>query len=324
MGPTSPLNPANIGAIQIASPVSFLLFGILTSQTYTYFTRFPTDFRAIKFLVAFLWINEATHAGCIAHALYTYTILDYGSPELLSAATPDSLYASLLIGIFIVVCVQGFFQFRIHALYNKPYLPIVSGMMSIGSLTAGLVLFIHTVPAASRKLSLQNEIDKEFKDFFTLFWAVTTTNDLTITAVLLFFFIKRRSDVHHRTKPLVDKLIAATIETGFMTCVVATAGFGCFITDVADFKWVALGVIHPHLYSISVVTSLNSRMTLCAMNDGTFEVFSTQTNLIRVLNEPLPADTVQITISKFVVSDAGDPEGDAETRKTAREYENAA
>ncbi|KAK7036112.1 hypothetical protein R3P38DRAFT_2910656 [Favolaschia claudopus] len=315
MGPTSPLNPANIGAIQIASLVSFLLFGILTSQIYTYFTRFPADSRAIKFLVAFLWINEAAHAGCIAHALYTYTILDYGHPELLGAATPNSLNTSMLIAIFVVVCVQGFFQFRIYALYKKLYLPIVSGVMSIGSLTAGLVLFVHTVPDASRNLSLQNEIDKEFKDFFTLFWAVTAANDLTITAVLLYFFIKQRSDVHHRTKALVDKLIAATIETGLLTCVVAMACFGSFLTDLTDFKWVAIFVIHPHLYSISVITSLNSRITLRAMNDATFQLFSTQTNRIRVLNEPLSTDGVQMTISKFVVADPEDPESGAENRK---------
>ncbi|KAK7036111.1 hypothetical protein R3P38DRAFT_3392050, partial [Favolaschia claudopus] len=229
----SPLNPANIGAVQIASLISFLLFGIVTSQTYTYFTRFPADSRAIKLLVR-ISINEAAHAGCIGHALYTYAILDYGHPELLGAATPKSLDASMLIGIFVVVCVQGFFQFRIHALYRKPYLPVICGVMSVGSLTAGLIVFGHSISVASRDLSLQAEVDKEFKNFFTLFWVLTTTNDLTITAILLFFFIKQRSDAHHRTKALVDKLIAATIETGLLTCVVAMACFGCFITDFAD------------------------------------------------------------------------------------------
>ncbi|KAK7020354.1 hypothetical protein R3P38DRAFT_2967887 [Favolaschia claudopus] len=240
---------------------------------------------------------------------------------------PNSMDVSLLIGIFIVVCVQGFFQFRIHALYKKPYLPIICGIMSLGSLTAGLVVFVHSTAKVARNssLSLQNEIgDKLFQGFFKLFWAVTTTNDLTITAVLLFFFIKQRSDAHHRTKALVDKLIAATIETGLLTCVVAMACFGSFLTDFTDFKWVAILVIHPHLYSISVITSLNSRITLRAMNDATFQIFSTQTNRIRVLNEPLSTDGgVQMTISKFVVADHDEFKGDTETGKTAREYEAA-
>ncbi|KAK7036110.1 hypothetical protein R3P38DRAFT_3183909 [Favolaschia claudopus] len=59
------------------------------------------------------------------------------------------------------------------------------------------------------------------------------------------------------------------------------------------------------------------------MNDATVQLFSTQTNRIRFLNEPPSTDGVQMTISKFAVADPEDSKEGAGPRKTAQEYENA-
>ena len=48
---TSAYSMCTLGALQIGVLVSYLLFGVTTTQTYIYYGRFPDDSRGLKFLV---------------------------------------------------------------------------------------------------------------------------------------------------------------------------------------------------------------------------------------------------------------------------------
>ncbi|KAJ7788663.1 hypothetical protein B0H14DRAFT_3503961 [Mycena olivaceomarginata] len=48
------LNP-NTGAYEIGVLLSYVLFGVTTTQAYLYYTRFPEDSRKLKALVVFVW-----------------------------------------------------------------------------------------------------------------------------------------------------------------------------------------------------------------------------------------------------------------------------
>ncbi|KAK7036121.1 hypothetical protein R3P38DRAFT_2910689 [Favolaschia claudopus] len=285
-------NPqSTIGAFQISALISFVFFGILTCQTYTYFSRFSKDSWAIKFLVVFAYANEVGHAICTGHAIYTYTILDYGHPErLLDGAVPKSLGASLLFGLAIVFCVQSCFAYKIYALYKKPYIPVPCFAASTAGAICGLVLFVNTILMTTLRSGIHTQ-----KWLLTIFWALTAVNDLAITAALSFFFIKHRSAVHKSTKVLVDRLTVWTLETGLLTSIVAMTCFACFTTNPDNFVWVAFFVLHPQLYSMSLMASLHSRATL---RDAT-------SSSIRFQNVPLSLDGIQMTVSKVVASNFG-------------------
>ncbi|KAJ7773791.1 hypothetical protein B0H16DRAFT_1713647 [Mycena metata] len=48
----------NIGAFQIGVLVSYLLAGVMITQTYMYYSHFPEDSRRLKVLVGFVWSRQ--------------------------------------------------------------------------------------------------------------------------------------------------------------------------------------------------------------------------------------------------------------------------
>jgi len=202
-----PFNPdTTIGAYQIGVLVSYLLFGVTTAQVYIYYSRFPDDTRKLKALVAFVWVCEVAHALCIAHALYVFTISDYGHPERFLLISPQSVEASTFFAGCIGSCVQGFFAYRIYAFSENLYIPILSWAMSFLRLLGATVSF-----ATALKMSSVAGYEVQWGWLFTALWVVGFVNDLTITVTLVFFLLRQRSNAYKRTGAVVDKLIAWTI-----------------------------------------------------------------------------------------------------------------
>ncbi|KAJ7867156.1 hypothetical protein B0H13DRAFT_2560281 [Mycena leptocephala] len=106
MDPAVSLNlNTTLGAFQIGVLVSYVLFGVTTTQTYIYYSRFPDDSLKLKVLVAFVWICEVGHALCIGHSLYVYTISDYAHPERVLGPAPKSLETTSIFSGVIGACV---------------------------------------------------------------------------------------------------------------------------------------------------------------------------------------------------------------------------
>ncbi|KAJ7222165.1 hypothetical protein GGX14DRAFT_428160, partial [Mycena pura] len=132
----------SLGAYQIGVLVSYGLFGVVTTQTYTYFTRFPDDSVETKTLVGFLWLCEAVHALCIAATLYSYTITGYGDPKRLLHA-PSTLFIAIFFSGIIDGSVQSFFALRIYLLSRKVYIPCICWVLSFLRILGTTVAFVE-------------------------------------------------------------------------------------------------------------------------------------------------------------------------------------
>ncbi|KAF7350337.1 hypothetical protein MVEN_01338400 [Mycena venus] len=257
-------NPnTTIGAYQIGALVSYLLFGVTITQVYIYYSRFPDDSRKLKALVVFVSVCEAAHALCIGHTLYVFTISDYGHPERFLQISPQSVEAATFFTGCIGSCVQGFFAYRIYALSRKPYIPILSWGMSFLRLLGATASF-----ATALKMDSVVSYEVQWDWLFLALWIVGIVNDLTITVTLVVFFLRQRRYAHNRTGAIVEKLIAWTIETGMMTSFSEIIPLICFVTMERNFIWLALTIVSAPLFSNSLLTSLNSRVTLRAMNNN--------------------------------------------------------
>ncbi|KAJ6540208.1 hypothetical protein DFH09DRAFT_1323225 [Mycena vulgaris] len=87
-----------IGAVEVGVLISYVLFGVTTTQAYIYYGRFPEDSWRLKLLarlatVAFVWFCELAHAICIGHSIYVITVSDYGHPERLVRILESSMVA---------------------------------------------------------------------------------------------------------------------------------------------------------------------------------------------------------------------------------------
>ncbi|KAJ7027474.1 hypothetical protein C8F04DRAFT_1122183 [Mycena alexandri] len=230
-------NPDNtLGAFQIGVLISYVLFGVLTTQTYVYYGRFQSsDTLNLKAMIAFIWTCELAQALCIGHALYKWTISSFGVPL---PVPPKSFDASIFFSGIIAACVQGFFSFRIWTLSRKPYIPGIAYTLSFLRLVIGAAVFI----TALRMTSLQI-FEARFGWLITTAASIGAANDLLITTTLVFVLRGQRTEIQPRSLPLVDKLIVWTMETGLMTSVASIATLICFLTMKSNLIWAAVFVV---------------------------------------------------------------------------------
>ncbi|KAF7343441.1 hypothetical protein MVEN_01776800 [Mycena venus] len=271
---------STLGALLIGTLVSYTLFGVTTIQAYLYYVGFPNDSRKLKVLVALVWSLEMAHSICIGQTLYEWLISDYMHPERLDYL-PMGLSLSGFFNACIAMCVQGFYSFRIYTLWKSLYIPILSCILVLSRLilNIALIFFGQGVPIETFK--------KRSGWALNVNWATGTANDLIIATTLVYWLYRQRDDGNQRrvlTVALVNKIIKWTIRldwgsseagcafTSFalsdgLNSATTTITLICFLTMRASYAWVAVYVVQARLYSNSVLSSLNSRATLRAMDE---------------------------------------------------------
>ncbi|KAF8179545.1 hypothetical protein K438DRAFT_1725811, partial [Mycena galopus ATCC 62051] len=246
-----------IGAYQIGVLISYALLGMTTTQAYIYYSRFPKDPKILKFLVALVWSCEIAHAACIAHTLYTYTVQDYGKPELLNRI-PASFVTSIFFTGLVSACVQGFFAYRIYVLSGRWYFLCILWVLSGLRCACAMVIFV----AGLRHPESIINLEAEWGWAITTAWGVSVATDLAITGTLVLLLTRQRTNGQKKTVAVVDKIITWTIETGLLTSGCGIIILICFQLMKDNLIWAAAFVISARLFSNSLLASLNSRTTL--------------------------------------------------------------
>ncbi|KAF7342420.1 hypothetical protein MVEN_01831000 [Mycena venus] len=277
-----------IGAYQIGVLISYVLLGVTTTQTYIYYSRFPEDPAILKALVAFVWVCEVAHAICIAHALYQFTILDFGNPERLFSRLPISLDVAIFFSALIEQSVLGFFSFRIYTLSKKLYVPILIVLVTSVRLLGSMVTFVVTL----RLPSLQS-YTAHWGWLSIAQWCAGVFNDVLTTAALVVLLYNQRTSAQRRTVALVDKIIVWTIETGMLTSASAIFMMIFYLTMKERMIWLAAFVVAARMYSNSLLASLNSREALRSMK-------TTQVSLQSLASRP-GIEILQTTTTNAVV-----------------------
>ncbi|KAF7349018.1 hypothetical protein MVEN_01423000 [Mycena venus] len=254
----------SIGAMEIGVLVSYVLLGVTITQVYIYYTRFPDDSRTLKSLVAFVGLCEIAHAVCIGLALYEYTVSAYGDPEDLGLALAKSFDTAVFFSGVIYASVQSFFSYRIYMLSKKIFIACVIWICIFLRFVGTAVSYGAGVRMASDPLP---QYEADWGWLFYSIWSLSAAIDVAITITLVFLLWRQRTGVHQRTVAVVDKLIKWLIETGMLTSATAIATLACFVVMTTNFIWLAFLVVESRLYSNSLLASLNSRVTLRAMND---------------------------------------------------------
>ncbi|KAJ7108228.1 hypothetical protein C8R44DRAFT_884993 [Mycena epipterygia] len=195
-----------IGALEIGVLASYILLGVETTQAYIYYSRFPKDPRKIKLLVAFIWICELGHSVCIGHALYIVTISDYGHPERI-LRVPQSLDTTIFLSGLIGASVQCFFASRIYMLTGNPVVSSFCWMLSFLRLLGCTVLFAYALG-----MSDVTVFDAHWGWLFNTIWAISSTNDISIAATLVYTLYQQRATLQSKkTIVLLDKIINWTL-----------------------------------------------------------------------------------------------------------------
>ncbi|KAF7350898.1 hypothetical protein MSAN_01651900 [Mycena sanguinolenta] len=249
-----------LGAYQIGVLISYALLGITTTQAYIYYIRFPDDSFKLKALVAFVYLCEVVHAITLGDTLNVLTISDSASwSERALGPIPKSFPIATFLSGLIGGSVQGFFAYRVYALSKKLVIPMSCWVM------CAMRVAMATLISANLLHATVVTFEGRWKWALTTLWAVSTVNDLTVTATLVAILVSQRDNAYKRTAALVDKLIMYTIETGMLTSMSSITALACLISMPANFIWIAIFATNARLISNSLLASLNSRASLRAM-----------------------------------------------------------
>ncbi|KAF8191672.1 hypothetical protein K438DRAFT_1830924 [Mycena galopus ATCC 62051] len=286
-----PTSNSTLGAPLIGVLLSYVLFGVTTTQVYIYYGRFPNDSPKLKFLVAFVWLLEVANGICIGQSLYQCLISDYSRPDQL-AYVPQSLLVSSLLAVVIAFCVHGFFSFRIYTLSKLAYIPTFISIFAV--LRLGLAIFL--LAWSGRHVTVL-DITGKAGWVLVVIWGTSSTAELLIATTMVYTLYHQSTDLSGRTVELVNKIIKWTIETGILLSATTTLTLILFLAMRDNYIWLAVYVVQAKLYSNSLLASLNSRATLRAMNEIPVSFSAPQ---VDATPNPLRVDaTPDMEMSKF-------------------------
>ncbi|KAJ7579767.1 hypothetical protein C8J56DRAFT_1104743 [Mycena floridula] len=263
---------STIGAIEIGTLLSGVLFGLITSQTYVYFKTFPRDTRFTKSLVAALWIVEMVHTACIFNALYMYTVAGYGDPTSL-IRFPLALDITIILHGATVIIVQLFFTHRIAKFVQKTY---YMSAIAIFILFLRFAAFIVSGVAAAMMTTLLSFM-QSWKSLILFDLISCAITDVMMSGILIYQLAMRRpsaykrslllyslvpDSIHLSTVAIMDKLIMWSVETCLVTTFTTITMLICFLTMKDNFIWIGILLVQPKIFSNALLANLNSRSSL--------------------------------------------------------------
>jgi len=243
---------AILGPILMGTIFTVLLHGIMIMQCYVYFQRFKQDRPRIKLVVGFLLLLDTMTCSFDIAMTYDYLVKDFGNASALAVVDVAlrPFPATIAITAFIVQC---FFGWRIQ---------VISGnqkMISILIYSLSTVQLLGGIGAAIGGMIL-----KEFMLFhkitaISLVWLLgSLLTDVVITCALVWYLHNGRTGIS-ATDDTIDRLIRMTVQTGLLTTSCALVVVITHTAFKTSLIFMAFNLPLPKLYTISLLSTLNSR-----------------------------------------------------------------
>ncbi|KAF8238075.1 hypothetical protein L208DRAFT_1355580 [Tricholoma matsutake] len=242
---------STLGAASVGFFISSVVFGVLTSQAFTYFRRYPLDKPAYKVLVAALWGLELVDQIFVGYAVYVYVVTNFQNPlflivEKIVWPLVTQVGVGALIGCVVRVC----FAMRVWRFSNRNI--VVTGSLLIIILVSfGKSLEVFLSPITMNVLIL-------LQTFATLALSTGVAAD-TFTAVALCFYLRRLRTGHKKSDSLVNSLTIYAVNTGALTSLFSTMVMVLYNRFPNAFYFMGTYFVLSQLYALSFFCTLNTR-----------------------------------------------------------------
>ncbi|KAK7453473.1 hypothetical protein VKT23_011750 [Stygiomarasmius scandens] len=256
----------SVGPIFIGWMFNLFFLGMIIVQGYIYMKTYQKDHFWMKTFVAILMLANVFNTIFMAVYLYNTLILKFSDVDHLLTANwlfaTDPIMTGLIAGY-----VQLFFVWRIKVLTGSvlaaaaTLVPTVAGF--VGSLFSSIMI---------RKYPRFVEFI-EFKAWVIVWLIGETAADLMITFVLGMTFLSDSDDLIHisiihqnkhkrgfkGSNELVDRIIRSTVQTGLITSIFAIIDLILYLIYPARALHLIFNIPLCKLYSMMLMSSLNSR-----------------------------------------------------------------
>ncbi|KAL1950560.1 hypothetical protein VTO73DRAFT_5684 [Trametes versicolor] len=241
------------GAAFAGFAASSICLGVLSTQAYTYFKRYPLDKPFYKALVVGLWLIELADQALISHAVYSYLVTNWGIVTILVAKPIWSLILQITFGVVTGTIVKINFALRVWRFSNQNVL--VTGLIFLLTFGELAVASIYTVKAFQLD-SLSHLAD--MKIIGTLSLGIGMATDVVIAASLSFFLWNLRTG-HRKDDSAVNSLIFYAVSTGGLTSVISLTTLILYNFMPGNFIFMAFYFVLSKVYANSFLAALNTR-----------------------------------------------------------------
>ncbi|KAL1950417.1 hypothetical protein VTO73DRAFT_5541 [Trametes versicolor] len=245
-------NPAALtyGPIFVGVVFNILLYGIMITQTFLYFTVYKKDRTWMKIFVALLFICDTVNCAFDISFLYIPLVNNFGNPSSLMYATwvfaTDPVMTALIGAL-----TQLFFAWRVNVLTHSIPAVIFISFCALCQLCGGLGTSI-AVGMIPEFVHFQ-----KFEIIVIVWLAFSAVADCAITVALVWHLRKHKTGFV-ATDDIVNRIIRLTVQTGLITALCAVIDLVLFLASPSGLHLV-FNLPLSKLYTNSLMSSLNSR-----------------------------------------------------------------
>ncbi|KAI0632408.1 hypothetical protein C8Q77DRAFT_1159036 [Trametes polyzona] len=238
------------GPIFIGVVFNILLYGIMITQTFLYFTVYKKDRLWMKIFVAVLFICDTVNCAFDITFLYIPLVNNFGNPSSLMYATwvfaTDPVMTAVIGSL-----TQIFFAWRVNVLTHSIPAVIFITFCALCQFCGGLGTSI-AVGMIPEFVHFQ-----KFEIIVIVWLAFSAVADCAITIALVWHLRKHKTGFA-ATDDIVNRIIRLTVQTGLITALCAVIDLILFLATPSGLHLV-FNLPLSKLYTNSLMSSLNSR-----------------------------------------------------------------
>ncbi|KAL1938072.1 hypothetical protein VTO73DRAFT_11901 [Trametes versicolor] len=249
------------GALLLGVLITDIGYGITTTQTYMYMTRFTRDPWFIRGTVWTLLAIDTAHIAFTWHMVYHYLIRNFSNVSALEDAV-WSFSATIVLTAIITVIAHCFYARRILILGGRKWLlpALLILILSVMRLVFGFIAVVQIDNLKSFQLIKHGTLVT-----VVIGLSSGTLADCVITGSLVYLLRIHKSELSPRCalillNSILDRITYWVVNNGLLTCVV---GIAFLITQFApmpaNMVFIALHMLLSKLYANSLLATLNSR-----------------------------------------------------------------
>ncbi|KAJ8482005.1 hypothetical protein ONZ51_g5637 [Trametes cubensis] len=242
---------SGIGAWLVGTFLSAVLVGTLLQQAFRYFRLYPGDPKYMKAWVITAVTLQLISTALAMHTAYYYLVTYALNPLVFTKPDVWSADVGSIVGSLGNLVAESFFARRVYMIGPRYRIVVMSSMILI---TASCAISAHALSQPDIVTSTTSG----------RIWLPTTgsalllAGDLQLTAVLVYFLHKSRTGVR-RTNSMIDLLIAYTISSGTLVCVLNVVSLIMSLVYQHNVVFAASTLVVEAVYTNSFVVALNTR-----------------------------------------------------------------
>ncbi|KAI0786891.1 hypothetical protein C8Q75DRAFT_720408 [Abortiporus biennis] len=236
------------GPIFIGVVFNILLYGIMITQTFLYFTVYKRDKMWMKLFVSVLFLCDTLNCAFDIAFVYIPLVNNFGALKGGCMRIQRRLPPCRAI---IALMVQLFFTWRVKVLTGSIPAVIFIAFCSICQWCGGMgtAIAVGMIPEFTHF--------QKFKVIVIIWLAFSAVADTAITVALVWHLRKHRTGFS-ATDDVVNKIIRMTVQTGLVTALCAVIDLVAFLSSPSGLHLI-FNLPLSKLYTNSLMSSLNSR-----------------------------------------------------------------